>query len=252
MIFRRLAGALASQDWLVVIIEVMVVVVGIFIGLQVGDWNEARKERNDEQVFLARLHADVLLAEELSARLRDRRVQTLESSLRAADIIFNRVDRHELSDVECKALVGLGYFNINVLSLSSVSELAGTGRMNIIRDRALRSSLVRLEQTQAALATYIIVQTTSVSGRYMHSVFPELIKLKPFFNTELGEVQNKMECDLALMQSNQPFLNDFGISLDRYDAYIRDGLAPWIKQSDEVHDIVDGILGIAHEPIEAL
>jgi len=37
MLLRRLAEALSQQNWFVVIIEGLVVVVGIFIGLQVDD-----------------------------------------------------------------------------------------------------------------------------------------------------------------------------------------------------------------------
>jgi hypothetical protein len=58
MILRRLAEAIAGQNWFIVLIEVLVVVVGIFIGLQVDDWNEARKESARETVYLQRLLAD--------------------------------------------------------------------------------------------------------------------------------------------------------------------------------------------------
>lgn len=43
MIIKRLAKGIKDQDWFVVTIEVAIVVVGIFIGLQVDDWNEKRK-----------------------------------------------------------------------------------------------------------------------------------------------------------------------------------------------------------------
>lgn len=45
MIIQRIAKGIRDQDWFVVTIEIMIVVVGIFIGLQVTEWNEGRKER---------------------------------------------------------------------------------------------------------------------------------------------------------------------------------------------------------------
>lgn len=45
MILRKLADAIAAQNWFTVVLEVLIVVVGIFIGLQVDDWNEIRKDR---------------------------------------------------------------------------------------------------------------------------------------------------------------------------------------------------------------
>jgi hypothetical protein len=72
MIIRRMGKTIAHQDWFVVVIELMVLVVGVFIGLQADGWNQARKDSNDEQRFLVALHEDILLAEKLSSRVRER------------------------------------------------------------------------------------------------------------------------------------------------------------------------------------
>ena len=58
MILRRLVTALRKQSWLTLVLELVVVVVGIFLGLQVDSWNEARKDRVLEQQYLASLKAD--------------------------------------------------------------------------------------------------------------------------------------------------------------------------------------------------
>ena len=97
MILRRLALALARQDWSTILVEVLIVVVGIFIGLQVDDWNTARQDRRDEQVFLQRLHSDILLAEGLSDRLRDRRLESVRDIVAALDVLFERADRESLT-----------------------------------------------------------------------------------------------------------------------------------------------------------
>ncbi len=48
------------------------------------------------------------------------------------------------------------------------------------------------------------------------------------------------------MRADQAFVNDFSANIDRYDAYIKDGLAPWALQVDEVHLLVDDSLGTQH------
>ena len=58
MILRRLVTALRNQSWLTLVLELVVVVVGIFLGLQVDSWNDARKDRVFEQQYLASLKAD--------------------------------------------------------------------------------------------------------------------------------------------------------------------------------------------------
>ncbi len=59
MILRRLADAITKQNWFTVVLEVLIVVVGIFIGLQVDDWNEQRKDRARAEAYLGRIAADL-------------------------------------------------------------------------------------------------------------------------------------------------------------------------------------------------
>ena len=61
MLLRRLGEAIRQQNWFTVVIEILVVVVGIFLGLQVDDWNNERKDRILEQRYLERLLVDVTL-----------------------------------------------------------------------------------------------------------------------------------------------------------------------------------------------
>jgi hypothetical protein len=40
-----------KQDWFMVSVDLLVLIVGIFLGLQVSDWNEERKEKNGRRNF---------------------------------------------------------------------------------------------------------------------------------------------------------------------------------------------------------
>ncbi len=246
MILRRLGEAIAEQNWFIVLIEVLVVVVGIFIGLQVDDWNQARKNTVDEQQFLQRLHGDVLLAEELSSRLRKRRLDRLQGIMDSSDVLFDRSGRDILTEEECIAIASASFFNINAPSLSSLDELIGTGRMEIIQDAELRTALVGLQQTRAALTATIAIQSGSSNFSNLPSSYPDLIQLASYFDAEVGEIRSSPQCDLAKMRANQSFLNQFSVNADGYDAYIRDGLAPWSAQFDRVHQLVDDALGLDH------
>ena len=48
MILRRIAEHLRQQHWTAALIELAIVVLGVFIGLQADAWNDARKERAAE------------------------------------------------------------------------------------------------------------------------------------------------------------------------------------------------------------
>ena len=238
-----------ERDWSSALIEVLIVVVGIFIGLQVDDWNQARKDRIDEKDFMLRLHDDVLLADELSRRLRHRRIERLVIALDASDVLFNRGDTSQLTAEQCGTIVWSTAFNMTASELPSVDELIGTGRMAIIRDAELRTSLVALRQTRAALDAVIVEKTASDNFRSLTAEFPELFQMEPYVDEDMGEVRTRNVCDLEGMRSNRAFLNQFSANVDGYDAYIRDGVKPWTLQFDRVHKLVDAALGIEHPQV---
>jgi hypothetical protein len=58
MILRRLTTAFRKQDWFTVAVEIMIVVLGVFIGLQVNNWNAARSQASLEISYLQALKSD--------------------------------------------------------------------------------------------------------------------------------------------------------------------------------------------------
>lgn len=248
MIIRRLGETIARQDWAVVLVELLVLVVGIFLGLQVDDWNQARKDRADEQRFLAALHEDIQLADRLSARVRERRLSRREVVVSANDVLFQRTDRKTLTEEECTAVGASTYFNIVVSGLPSLDEMIATGRLGIIRDENLRKELMAFRETRSALQNMVNVQTSQASFTNIPQIFPELIALNGFFDEEGNEIRMRMTCNVEAMLGNTDFLNHWGANADGYDAYVRDGLIPWDQQMKNVHARVDALLGVAHGP----
>lgn len=59
MILRNLAHSIRRQDWFAVAIEFLIVVAGIFVGLQVTDWNERRQLRERELIYLQQMTEDL-------------------------------------------------------------------------------------------------------------------------------------------------------------------------------------------------
>jgi hypothetical protein len=59
MILRRVIEHLRRQEWTAIAIDFAIVVVGVFIGIQVANWNEARAERARASAYRAQLAADL-------------------------------------------------------------------------------------------------------------------------------------------------------------------------------------------------
>ncbi|MEO6171830.1 MAG: DUF6090 family protein, partial [Arenimonas sp.] len=59
MILRRLSQSIKEQNWTAIVIEFVLLVVGVFLGIQVSNWNAERETRQKSVVFTARLIADL-------------------------------------------------------------------------------------------------------------------------------------------------------------------------------------------------
>ena len=96
MILRRIAEAFRRQDWFTVCIEVLIVVFGVFIGLQVDDWNNHRNERQMERQYLERLLAD---AESSDVAMTDS-IRLLEHFIDDAVLVLGALQEQSLDPVD--------------------------------------------------------------------------------------------------------------------------------------------------------
>ena len=58
MILRRLATSIRKQDWFAVVIETLIVVMGVYLGLQANNWNEARRLEIKKTAAIERLRTE--------------------------------------------------------------------------------------------------------------------------------------------------------------------------------------------------
>jgi hypothetical protein len=59
VILRRVIHHVRKQEWTAIWIDLVIVVVGVFIGIQVSNWNEARADRAAYEAALGRLSAEI-------------------------------------------------------------------------------------------------------------------------------------------------------------------------------------------------
>ena len=58
-ILRRLQQGLRDRDWGMVAVELAIVIVGVFIGIEASNWNQARRERAEERRYYAQIVDDL-------------------------------------------------------------------------------------------------------------------------------------------------------------------------------------------------
>jgi len=142
MILRSITANFRRQDWMAVVIELIVVVVGVFIGVQASNWNEDRQTNAKAADYSQRLRAD--LREEawgyaMNIGYFD---QVLTSAKRAADALEGN------TPLSNEALLISAYratqFNGNTRRRATYDELISTGEIGLIHDAALRDLAMRV------------------------------------------------------------------------------------------------------------
>ena len=144
MLLRRVREHVAAHNWFAVAIDLAIVVLGIFIGLQASLWVQARQDRDTERRYLERLLGDTdanVRALEQGIAVNDRRAATLASLAAAIENGGPAPNQAALSDVMCRWFLAPA---VNVHRGTYV-ELVSSGRLALLRDEGLRGRLA-LEQ----------------------------------------------------------------------------------------------------------
>lgn len=145
MILRRIATAFRKQDWFTVLIETLIVVFGVFIGLQVNNWNEARSADRIEAELRAALEQDFV---ELETQLSDR-IKSLNTLAEGVSELLDIV-RADVPPADSEAVIALLNATSNIPRLPSPPatyvEANSAGRLSTLSDPELRRALSRYGQ----------------------------------------------------------------------------------------------------------
>ena len=153
MILRRVIDHFRKQEWTAIAIDFVIVVAGVFVGLQVSNWNAERATRASETVYLASI------VEDLSndrAEI-DGIIAVAASRMAALELLFQKIgDWRRPSDfpssrgaaaIESGApfeeasgnTIGGELFILNTLDGNrfTYETLINTGGIGVIRDKSL-------------------------------------------------------------------------------------------------------------------
>lgn len=148
MILRRLTQNLKQQNWTAIWIEFVLLVAGVFLGIQVSNWNADRATRIQSELFTQRLREDLrieiwnraaLNAYHASVRLNARKtLAALEGK----------------ADLSNEALLIAAYrasqYGELVHYRGTYDELTSTGNIGLIKDHLLRKMANEIYNSNAA------------------------------------------------------------------------------------------------------
>jgi hypothetical protein len=172
MLLRRVIEHVKAQNWTAVALDFVIVVMGVFIGIQVSNWNAARADSAKAESYLARI------ADDLS---------TVQTSMQSGLDMGAWVEAHMLSAIDALSaperpataefLVDTyvsGYMLTGIVPRDSLKELMSSDAFDRIQNAETRERLKRFDRVaQNAEAEFSAV--TDYQSRYRRAMPPRVI-----------------------------------------------------------------------------
>ncbi len=242
MILRRIIAHFRKQEWTAIAIDFVIVVIGVFVGLQVNNWNEMRKAHAAEVQLLERLHQDVVLAEVSIGTHRERQQQRVIDLTAAYERITGDGDA-PLTPQECIAIASSFISSTRIPLLPTLGVLQAGPGYGSITDPDLRASIAALSQGVEQINDHVSKELGTIVDP--SQAFPDLIALSNYVDED-GEVRMSAVCDLQNMRTNQRFLNAIVNNRDFQDS-LSNLVAPVHAAFSELHVDLDRVLEIQHD-----
>jgi hypothetical protein len=160
MLLRRVMEHVRDQNWSAIGIDFVIVVVGVFIGIQVSNWNSERAVNRQAALFTANLEADLQEEAWRYQMIIEYHLDVLAASETAVDGLTGKAP---LSD---EALLVSAYratqYRQGAQRRATYDELISTGTIGLISDPALRETAMRVY----TMTTFDVLTREAVESGY--------------------------------------------------------------------------------------
>lgn len=237
MILRRIIQHVRQQAWTAIAIDFLIVVVGVYIGIQAQAWNTTRENHQIERQYLQSLHDQLLT---MIADNRNRVESSQERLVLLSEVAASLTTNDGNPTLEmrhCDAIAG-SHIYVGLISVPpTIAELISTGRLQLIRSSEMRLAIVSYSQ---AIEGYQQLNTDIQTDRVVLSrLYSSMITL------DLQD-DSMVECDFAAMRRSAAFLNDLADNSYRHSAYVGNIMVGQQELRQELHSKLDSELGISH------
>ena len=254
MILRRVIEHVKKQEWTAVFLDFLIVVVGVFIGIQVSNWNAARADRVEERQLLMRLDDEARALLEIQKSEYAFQLPRFEAMIAIHPLLFDQTPKRALSDVECRLVAISHWLPAPTDELPILEEAIATGRFDLITNESVKANLRR----------FAVVRDRA-RRQYVEAI-NELYRLSPRHPDAVWSVRAPMErgetrlqwtrragdgykwwnrCDLEKMRSDKAFLSEYADNISRLDSY-RNRYEETISTLEDLGETLASELGRPH------
>jgi len=157
MLFRRISDHVLAQNWTAIVIDFVIVVVGVFIGIQVSNWNEDRQNASRTQSYYSRL-IDDLDSERRALAARLEYLAVTETYGQSALTVLNDPSAKKTSEFFVAVYQASQIWTYSV-QRATYDEILSSGFAEAIPDPELRTHLANVF-LNAEATRQVIVATT--------------------------------------------------------------------------------------------
>ena len=200
--FRRIRQKLLEENrfskyLLYAMGEIILVVIGILIALQINNWNEARKNSNNEQLYLINIRDEVAADSTALHRTWFRNYPKKVNNLHQTKLYItgDYTPNDTLAFIDAVGFGGVGSRTTFTGSSRTYQELVSTGNLSLISNEKLRQQIVEYYDGKAFVNNYANNIRTAYadyvnSFKYFNSKFPDSIN-----QSEIPRMLKKIKTD---------------------------------------------------------
>jgi hypothetical protein len=202
---KKLVGENRFSKYLIYAIgEIVLVVIGILIALQINNWNESRKAKVRSIEYHTRLIEDVERVVATSEKLNQTSYRVLNSIQRTVDLLdLGKPLTSKDKEIVDYTLVWVSRFNYQFTELATYEEMQSNGDLSLIYNINLRDKLVNFHDYMASVDAIFNRLGTTITNDL--SMLDKYVKSK--VNPETLEITNKY--NFLDMAKDKKFINEF-------------------------------------------
>lgn len=205
MLLRRIIEHVKTQNWTAIVIDFFIVVVGVFIGIQVSNWNASLEDRKQEREYLERLYVDLNESVDLLTARYDMLKVWQTNGEQALAAIMNEkpegVPERSGFYMQTSTRIAPG-----IAQMATIQEIISSGGIRLFRNPQIRIELSRLDSKFTSLS-----QLNNILVDYASSVAPVIqTRLTPGIE---GTESNDITYEFDELVADNEFQNAMGFAL---------------------------------------
>jgi hypothetical protein len=242
MLLRSVMRHFRNQEWTAIGLDLLIVIVGVFIGLQVQQWADGQKQARMENFYTQRLHDEIVDLQATRAELVEIRKGWLEG-LSTATLALSDPGGRKLTELECTSIFFSAVISNPTDDLASLFEVQSSGQLALFSNPQISSALGEFLLTRArARDADSAIQRMQIN---LASKFPDLIQLSsPSDYSKDPWIRPRYRCDTKGMRMSPGFLNDYDLNQASYTLHVMNN-ARVDESLLELTQVLEAVLGTA-------